>query len=223
MTPQYSQPTRLSDYIAFLLPWAHGHQRKAIGDFVAAILEQQTACQAQLARYFGKQEAAVQLLARLLHNERLDPRLLADAVLLQALHQLPTYGKVRLAIDWTIEAHQHVLMVSLVVGRRAVPIYWRAYDASVLKGRMQRYELAVIRRAVGRVAQAVGKRRVIIAADRGFADVALFTLLNDLGVTFIIRVKAGTTVYVEGRWQETGQWPNITPYTNLEPSCWGWA
>jgi len=82
MTPQYSQPTRLSDYIAFLLPWAHGHQRKAIGDFVAAIIEQQTACQAQLARYFGKQEAAVKRLSRLLHNERLDPRLLADAVLL---------------------------------------------------------------------------------------------------------------------------------------------
>jgi hypothetical protein len=53
MTPQYSQPTRLSDYIAFLLPWAHGHQLKAIGDFVAAIIEQQTACQAQLARYCG--------------------------------------------------------------------------------------------------------------------------------------------------------------------------
>src|SRR6266446_4680653 len=205
MTPQYSQPTRLSDYIAFLLPWAHGHQRKAIGDFVAAIIEQQTACQAQLARYFGNQEAAVKRLSRLLHNERLDPRLLADAVLLQALHQLPKHGKVRLAIDWTIEANQHLLVVSLVVGRRAVPIYWRAYDASVFKGRMQRYELAVIRRAVGRVAPAVGKRRVIITADRGFADVALFTLLNDLGVTFIIRVTAGTTVYVEGRWQKLGQ------------------
>jgi hypothetical protein len=88
MAPQYSQPTRLRDYIAFLLPWAHGHQLKAIGDFVAAIIEQQTACQAQLARYFGNQEAAVKRLARLLHNERLDPRLLADAVLLQALHQL---------------------------------------------------------------------------------------------------------------------------------------
>ena len=58
--------------------------------------------------------------SRLLHNERLDPRQLADAVLLQALHQLPTHGKVRLAIDWTIEADQHVLVVSLVVGRRAV-------------------------------------------------------------------------------------------------------
>ena len=52
MTSQYTLPTRLRDYIAFLLPWAHGHQLKAIGAFVAAIIEQQTACQAQLARYW---------------------------------------------------------------------------------------------------------------------------------------------------------------------------
>ena len=81
MAPQDSLPTRLSDSIAFLLPWAHGHQRKAIGDFVAAIIEQQTAYQAQLARHCGNQEAAGKRLARLLHHERLDPRLLADAVL----------------------------------------------------------------------------------------------------------------------------------------------
>jgi hypothetical protein len=130
---------------------------------------------------------------------------LADAVLLQALHQLPQHGQVRLAIDWTIEAAQHLLVVSLVVGRRAVPIYWRAYDTAVLKGRMKRYELAVIRRAVGRVAQAVGKRRVMVTADRGFADVALFTLLSHLGVTFIIRVKAGTNVYFQGKWCKLGQ------------------
>jgi len=81
MASHYTLPTRLRDYIALLLPWAHGHQRKAIGDFVAAIIEQQTACQAQLARYVGKQEAAVKRLSRLLHHERLDPRLWADAVL----------------------------------------------------------------------------------------------------------------------------------------------
>jgi len=51
MAPQDSPPTRLRDYIAFLLPWAHGHQRQAIGDFVMAIIAQQTAGQAQLARY----------------------------------------------------------------------------------------------------------------------------------------------------------------------------
>ena len=39
MTPQYSHPTRLREYIAFMLPWAHGHQLKSIADYVAAIIE----------------------------------------------------------------------------------------------------------------------------------------------------------------------------------------
>lgn len=193
--------TRLREYIAFMLPWAHGHQIKALGDFVAAIIKHQSGCQAQLARGFGNQEAASKRLSRLLHNPRLEPRHLADAVLLQALNQLPRQGRVRLAIDWTIAGHQHLLVVSLVIGRRAVPIYWRAYDASVLKGRMQRYELAVIRRALSRVIQVAGKRRVRVTADRGFADVALFDLFNALGVAFIIRVKRNTMVRMDGIWR----------------------
>ena len=131
MAPHYSSSPRLRDYSAFLLPWAHGPQLKAIGDFGAAILEQQTACPAQLARYFGQQEAAVKRFSRLLHNERLEPRQLAEAVLFQALPQVPQHGKVRLALAWTIEADQHLLVVSLVGGRRAVPLYWRAYHAAV--------------------------------------------------------------------------------------------
>ena len=128
MEKQDLTATRLREYIAFMLPWAHGHQLKAIGDFVSAIIERQSGCQAQLARGFGNQEAASKRLSRLLHNPRLEPRHLADAVLLQALHQLPGQGCVRLAIDWTIEGHQHLLVISLVIGRRAVPIYWRASE-----------------------------------------------------------------------------------------------
>jgi len=121
-----------------MLPWAHGHQRQAIRDFVQAIMDQHTGCQAQLARSFGKQEAATKRWSRLLHNERLEPRHLADAVLLQALVQLPAHGPVRLALDWTIAGPQPLLVVSLIVGRRAVPIYGRAYDATVRTGRIQR-------------------------------------------------------------------------------------
>ena len=66
-------PTRLANYIKELLPWAHGHQRKAITTFVAAIINKQTGCQAALARTQGNQEAAVKRLSRLLHNERLKP------------------------------------------------------------------------------------------------------------------------------------------------------
>src|SRR5215475_4558395 len=126
METQDSPTTRLDSYIEYMLPWAHGHQRKAIRDFVQVFIDQQTGCQAQLARRFGNQEAAAKQLSRLLHNERLEPRPWAEAVLLQALVQLPAHGPIRLAIDWTIEGQQHLLVVSLMVGRRAVPISWRA-------------------------------------------------------------------------------------------------
>ncbi|HEY7492745.1 MAG TPA: transposase [Candidatus Tectomicrobia bacterium] len=82
-----------------------------------------------------------------------------------------------------------------------MPIYWRAYDAAVLKGRMQRYELAVMRRAVTRVIRKVGRRRGRVTADRGFADVALCTLLTDLGVAFVIRVKKSTKLCIAGVWR----------------------
>jgi Transposase DDE domain len=201
MTPQDSWTTRLKEYIANLLPWAHGHQLKGITTFVRTIIEKQTGIQAELARGLGNQEAAVKRLSRLLHNERLAPHRLAEAVLAQALGQLPPKGKVRLAIDWTIEGAQHLLVVSLVTGGRAVSVYWRAYDAAVLKGRMRRYEIAVIRRVLTRVQRTIGPRRVLVTADRGFADVRLVEVLMELGVEFIIRVKGSTQVYVQGRWR----------------------
>jgi hypothetical protein len=201
MTHQASETTRLAEYIANVLPWAHGHQLKGITTFVGAVLEHQTGTQAELVRGLGNQEAAVKRLSRLLHNERLAPHRLADAVLAQALRQLPPKGKVRLALDWTIEGSHHLLVASLVTGGRAVPIYWRAYDQTVLKGRMRRYETAVIRRVMTRVQQAIGRRRLLVTADRGFADVALVDVLTEVGGEFIIRVKGTTKVCVQGQWR----------------------
>jgi hypothetical protein len=108
-----------------------------------------------------------------------------------------------LAIDWTSQADQHLLVVSLIVGRRAVPIYGRVYHSSVLKGRLQRYELAVVRRAISWLQRAMGRqgqRRLIVTADRGLADGALFDLLNGLQVEFIIRLKGSTKVCYQGHW-----------------------
>lgn len=202
MTNQESSATRLTEYITALLPWAHGHQLKAIVDFVAAIIEKQTGNQAELARQFGNQEAAVKRLSRLLHNQRLSPNDLADAVFLQAIKQLPRTGKLRLAIDWTIEGDHHLLVVSLVTGTRALPIYWRAYCATVLKGRMRRYECAVIKRVIGGLKKRLSRRRLRVTADRGFADVELAQLFEDLGVEYIIRVKNSTKIFFQGEWRQ---------------------
>jgi hypothetical protein len=65
---------------------------------------------------------------------------------------------------------------------------------------MRRYETAVIRRALTRVQRAIGQRRVIVTADRGFADVALVDGLTELGVEFVIRVKGSTKVSFQGQW-----------------------
>ena len=195
-------PTRLANYIRALLPWAHGHQLKAITTFVAAIIDKQTGCQAALARTQGNQEAAVKRLSRLLHNERLKPNDFAEWLCRRALNQVPHTGCVRLTIDWTSEDHQHLLVVSLVVGRRALPIFWRAYDQTVLKGRMKRYELAVIKRACTLVFQYVAPHRVRLTADRGFPDVGLLAFLETLGLHFIIRVKGDVKVALHGQWSK---------------------
>jgi hypothetical protein len=194
------QPTRIEEYIRELLPWAHGHQVKSIATFVAAIIEKQTGNQAELARTQGNQEAAVKRLSRLIHNERLNPKDFPEWLCRRALEQLPRKGLVRIAIDWTIEDDQHLLIVSLVVGRRAMPIFWRAYEQSVLKGRTKRYELAVIKRAFKLIFQYVEPSRIRLTADRGFPDEDLFELLDRLQINYIIRVKGSTKVNYRGEW-----------------------
>ena len=194
------QPTRIGQYIKELLPWAHGHQLKSIATFVAAIIEKQTGNQAELARTQGNQEAAVKRLSRLIHNQRLKPRGFPEWLCRKALEQLPRIGKVRIAIDWTIEDDQHLLIISLIVGRRAMPIFWRAYEQSVLKGRMKRYELAVLKRAFKLIFQFVKPSRIRLTADRGFPDDDLFALLDRLKINYIIRVKGSVKVIYRGAW-----------------------
>lgn len=53
-----SLTTRLGEYISRVLPAAHGHQQKAVSDFVRALIIVQTCRQAALARFFDNFEAA---------------------------------------------------------------------------------------------------------------------------------------------------------------------
>src|SRR5215204_407806 len=70
---QSSLTTRLGEYISLVLPDAHGHQQKAVADFVLALISARSCCQAALARFFDNFEAASRRLTGLLHNSRLSP------------------------------------------------------------------------------------------------------------------------------------------------------
>ena len=200
MKKETVSPTELAEYLKKIMPQAHGHQLKALTKFVLAIIAKQTGNQADLARGQGNQEAATKQLSRLLHNPRLKPKDLAEGICHQALAQVPKTGPVRVTLDWTTEDQQHLLVLSLVVGRRALPIYWRAYRQDVLKGRLKRYERAVIKRAFHLLWQHVAPHRIRLTADRGFPDHELFTLLEELHLNFVLRVKSNVKVCYAGRW-----------------------
>jgi uncharacterized protein (DUF1778 family) len=201
---QHSLTTRLGEYISLVLPDAHGHQQKAVSDFVLALASAQTCCQATLARFFDNFEAASKRLSRLLHNPRLATDEMARAHARALVAGLPSAGAVRLSLDWTTEGTQHLLIASVRVGGRAVPVYWRAYHDSELKARMTRYEQEFVRLLFDEVLRGVARRRLIVTADRWFADVGLLDLLNEMGVSYIIRTKSSYKVLLDGRWRKLG-------------------
>jgi hypothetical protein len=215
---QSSLATRLGEYISLVLPDAHGHQQKAISDFVFALLSVRTCCQAGLARFFDNFEAASKRLFRLLHNARLDTEKLARSHASALVGRLPVEGCVRLALDWTVEDSQHLLVASLNVGRRAVPLYWRAYADSELKQRMSRYEREFVRTLFAEVLGGAARRRFVLTADRWFADVDLLDLLNELGVSYVIRTKANYHVRIEGRWRRLD---SLSWHKNQRRRAWG--
>lgn len=215
---QHSLTTRLGEYISLVLPDAHGHQQKAVTDFVLAVVMVQSCCQARLARFFGNFESASKRLSRLIHNPRLATDELALAHARALVARLPPQGGVRLALDWTVEDRQHLLVASLNIGRRAIPLYWRAYEDADLKARMSQYEREFVRALFDDVLCNVARRRFVVTADRWFADVNLLDLLNDLGVAYVIRTKSNYHVRVEGRWRRLDA---LRWRTNQRRRAWG--
>lgn len=99
------------------------------------------------------------------------------------------------------EDSQHLLVASVRVGARAVPLYWRAFDDADLKAQMSLYEREFVRVLFDEVLSGVAPRRLILSADRRFADVNLLDVLDEMGVTYVIRTKASYKVRIAGRWQ----------------------
>ena len=205
MTNPNSRTTRLTEFITKLYPWAHGHQSKAFVAFVAALLEAKSCTQAKLAATFENKVAAVKRLSRFLHNPRLRTKDLAAGVAQEFVAHLARHSVIRIAIDWTVENGIHTLVASALIGRRAVPIYWRSYDEGTFKGHRSKIERAFVARLFQLILRDVPRRKLIVTADRGFADVLLFDLLDELKIAFVIRTKASVKVFWQGQWQKLGR------------------
>lgn len=205
MTNPNSRTTRLTEFITKLYPWRHGHQIKAFVAFVEALLEARSCTQARLAATFENKVAAVKRLSRFLHNPRLRTKDLAQGVAREFVSHIARHAVIRIAIDWTVENGIHTLVASAIIGRRAVPTYWRSYDEGTFKGHRSKIERAFVERLFKLILRDVPRSKVIVTADRGFADVLLFDLLNDLKIAFVIRTKENVKVFFQGQWRKLGR------------------
>lgn len=204
MTNPNSRTTRLKEFITKLYPSAHGHQIKAFVAFVAALLEARSCTQAKLAATFENKKAAVKRLSRFLHNPRLRTKDLAEGVATEFVSHVARHAFVRIAIDWTVDNGIHTLVASAILGRRAVPIYWRAYDEGSFKGHRSKLERAFVERLFKVILRDLPRHKLVVTADRGFADVLLFDLLDELKIAFVIRTKENVKVFFQGQWRKLG-------------------
>jgi Transposase DDE domain len=200
--PTPPAPTRLVEYINAALAALHGHQRKATTDFVLALIDRKSAAQATLARFFDNFEAATKRLSRFVYNPRIELETTVRAHAAWIVTRLPRSGTIRIALDWTSEDTQHLLVASLIVGHRAIPLSWKAYSGSALKDRTHEYERDLIETLVTQVLTGVDRGRVLVTADRGFGDVGTIDLLDRLGVGYIIRAKGNVKVALDGAWRK---------------------
>jgi Transposase DDE domain len=201
---QPSLTTRLDHYINTMWHETHAHQRKAFRDFVAALLAVRTCCQATLAHSFPNFEAASRRLTRWLHNPRLAPQAQARAHAQAVVAQLPLAGPVRIALDWTTEDRQHLLVASLLIGRRAVPLYWEAYTTGEVKGAQRALEHAFVEELFEQLLRGLARERLLVTADRGFCEGKLLARLEKLHVPFVFRLPAHVMVFQDQQWRKLG-------------------
>jgi hypothetical protein len=129
--------------------------------------------------------------SRWLHNDKIRPMLLYPRLVQHALQSWE--GKeLFLALDTTLVAYRFVIVrLALVYRGRAIPLGW-----VVCASRSAMVPLAWYQRMLAQVAASLPTdSRVVLLADRGFADVKLMRIARQLGWHFRIRVKSNVWVH----------------------------
>ncbi len=101
----------------------------------------------------------------------------------------------RIAIDWTKVGEWPVLVASIVVRRRGIPVWWAACDPSKMSRSMNAIEEAFLLQLRTMIPRDV---ETTLLFDRGFRRVALVRFLREHGFHFVIRCPGDTSVWSRG-------------------------
>jgi len=109
-------------------------------------------------------------------------------------HVVGSRKEVMIALDWTnFDADGHTTLALNLVTRhgRATPLLWLTVEQSKLKNNQADHEDRLLRRLNETVPDNVV---VTILADRGFGNIRLFALMDELGFDYVIRLRGNIHV-----------------------------
>ncbi|NEO79852.1 transposase [Moorena sp. SIO4G3] len=101
---------------------------------------------------------------------------------LKLVHQ----GYLLLALLWTQWKERNLIMLSLVWGNHAIPVYWE------LIGKKGNSSFGKQKKVIAPVLRLLRPDPVVLLGDREFQSVKLAKWLNNWGIDFALRQKKGT-------------------------------
>lgn len=117
---------------------------------------------------------------------------------------------VTVALDWTsfFDDEQSMLSLNIVTGKgMATPLLWKSVDKKQLKYNRARYEDQLLSQLKTVLPTGV---KVLLLADRGFADQKFFRFLDEeLNFNYIVRIKSNTTVIHDDVKNKASEWLRV--------------
>jgi hypothetical protein len=96
-----------------------------------------------------------------------------------------------IAFDWTEIRQFHTLMAAAVMNGRAVPLLWASYPEWVLSKSQNNLEEGLLRLLKSLLPKEV---QVVLLADRGFGRTELARTCQQIGIHYVVRIKADVWV-----------------------------
>lgn len=167
----------------------HGHARKNLTMLSYALLVVKRAVLSELTREIAvpiKFNHRLRRIWRFLTKTTIDYQVASQALLVWVLAALKDRKYLEIVLDWTQIRQDHVLVFSIPYHKRAIPVFWlvTAPDDSFA----HKLEEVCLSRFLHAMPPAL-RSKLVLVADRGFAKVEFFQLLQSLGLQYVIRVR----------------------------------
>lgn len=191
-------------------------QQSGLADIAASVLSCRSVNTSELSavlpRKVGDQESCFRYIHRWLSNEKIDPDKVMGGWSTELMELLSAQGQtIVLMMDQSkMSDGFEILMVSIRVKERALPVLWRVISTEGEIG----FEVQepLVRSVAGMIPPGT---KVILMADRFYGTPKLVGLCKELGLGYRIRLKCNLTLHHEGA-ELTGREMGMLKLSSLE-------